>query len=74
MLIQSLWRCYAADKSFHSDATWQIHVVGKDHHTNHQTGTQLGKVRRTDMILLAPCNRLEVPQGQREGQERGEVN
>ena len=54
MLIHSLWRCYAADKSFHSDATWQIHVVGKDHHTNHQTGTQLGKVRRTDMILLPP--------------------
>ncbi|XP_077285922.1 potassium voltage-gated channel subfamily KQT member 1-like [Arctopsyche grandis] len=26
MLIQCLWRCYAADKSFRSTATWTIHV------------------------------------------------
>ncbi|XP_023348204.1 potassium voltage-gated channel subfamily KQT member 1 [Eurytemora carolleeae] len=25
-LIQSLWRCYAADKSFNSKATWKIHL------------------------------------------------
>lgn len=26
MLIQCLWRCYAADKSFHSRATWQVYL------------------------------------------------
>ncbi|XP_026479169.1 potassium voltage-gated channel subfamily KQT member 1-like [Ctenocephalides felis] len=26
MLIQCLWRCYAADKTFHSNATWLAHV------------------------------------------------
>lgn len=25
-LIQSLWKCYAADKNFHSKATWKIHL------------------------------------------------
>jgi hypothetical protein len=49
MLIQSLWRCYAADKSFHSDATWQIYV--KTERDNEQSSnmilpTQLGKVSR----------------------------
>lgn len=26
MLIQCLWRCYAADKSFNSTATWQVYL------------------------------------------------
>ena len=25
-LIQSLWKCYAADKNFASKATWKIHI------------------------------------------------
>lgn len=25
-LIQSLWKCYAADKNFHGKATWRIHI------------------------------------------------
>lgn len=49
MLIQCLWRCYAADKSFHSDATWQIYVKSDDQNANSSSaGTalpaQLGKV------------------------------
>ena len=48
MLIQCLWRCYAADKSFHSDATWRIHVkIGEGSHSsgvNTVLPTQLGKV------------------------------
>ncbi|EAT36046.1 AAEL011835-PA [Aedes aegypti] len=49
MLIQCLWRCYAADKSFHSDATWQIYVKSDDQNANNSnTSTalpaQLGKV------------------------------
>lgn len=31
MLIQCLWRCYAADKCFHSEATWNIHVKTSPH-------------------------------------------
>ena len=25
-LIQSIWKCYAADKNFNSKATWKIHL------------------------------------------------
>lgn len=51
MLIQSLWRCYAADKMFNSEATWLIHVKdGENASTNTNISlnavlpTQLGKV------------------------------
>ncbi|XP_052891838.1 potassium voltage-gated channel subfamily KQT member 4-like [Anopheles moucheti] len=49
MLIQCLWRCYAADKSFHSDATWQIYVKSTDNGNNNGNSStalpsQLGKV------------------------------
>uniref|UniRef100_A0A7G3ASL0 IKs producing slow voltage-gated potassium channel subunit alpha KvLQT1 n=1 Tax=Lutzomyia longipalpis TaxID=7200 RepID=A0A7G3ASL0_LUTLO len=48
MLIQCLWRCYAADKKFHSEATWDIHVQNKDE-AQPSSGstvlpTQLGKL------------------------------
>lgn len=52
MLIQSLWRCYAADKSFHSEATWQVHVKQGDALQSGGSGlgtvlpTHLGKVSR----------------------------
>lgn len=57
MLIQCLWRCYAADKSFRSEATWHIHV--KDSDTNQNTTslastvlpTQLGKVSFVCILL-----------------------
>lgn len=43
MLIQCLWRCYAADKAFNSHATWHIYV--KDVNTNvNNSNTPLGKV------------------------------
>ncbi|PNF43600.1 hypothetical protein B7P43_G03225 [Cryptotermes secundus] len=42
MLIQCLWRCYAADKSFNSIATWKIYI--KDvNQQNQNTSTPLGK-------------------------------
>jgi len=31
MLIQCLWRCYAADKSFNSQATWDIYIKEPGH-------------------------------------------
>ncbi|ETN65049.1 hypothetical protein AND_003191 [Anopheles darlingi] len=51
MLIQCLWRCYAADKSFHSDATWQIYVKSSDSGNNNGNSStalpsQLGKRER----------------------------
>uniref|UniRef100_A0A1B0C959 Potassium voltage-gated channel subfamily KQT member 1 n=1 Tax=Lutzomyia longipalpis TaxID=7200 RepID=A0A1B0C959_LUTLO len=54
MLIQCLWRCYAADKKFHSEATWDIHVQNKDE-AQPSSGstvlpTQLGK---TLMVQVA---------------------
>jgi potassium voltage-gated channel KQT-like subfamily member 1 len=52
MLIQSLWRCYAADRSFHSDATWQIYLKNEHEEptSNLILPTQLGKV--SDFVEL----------------------
>ncbi|CAD7081225.1 unnamed protein product [Hermetia illucens] len=50
MLIQCLWRCYAADKSFQSEATWMIHVkddsqssAQNNNYSNMVLPAQLGK-------------------------------
>ncbi|XP_055535411.1 potassium voltage-gated channel subfamily KQT member 1-like [Wyeomyia smithii] len=74
MLIQCLWRCYAADKSFHSDATWQIYVKSDDQNANSSNisaalPSQLGKTlmvqvaRRGASVLKRrkSRNRMEVP-------------
>ncbi|XP_062556501.1 potassium voltage-gated channel subfamily KQT member 1-like [Armigeres subalbatus] len=74
MLIQCLWRCYAADKSFRSDATWQIYVKSDDQNANNSnTSTalpaQLGKTlmvqvaRRGASVLKRrkSRNRMEAP-------------
>ena len=47
VLIQCLWRCYAADKSFHSDATWDIYIKNVDTDNGSSFAvlpSQLGKV------------------------------
>lgn len=50
MLIQCLWRCFAADKSFHSEATWQLYVKNNGNWDSTSNAmsvlgtTQLGKV------------------------------
>nr|XP_049465538.1 potassium voltage-gated channel subfamily KQT member 4-like isoform X2 [Anopheles coluzzii] len=75
MLIQCLWRCYAADKSFHSDATWQIYVKSADNGNNNGNSStalpsQLGKTlmvqvaRRGASVLKRrkSRNRMEAPQ------------
>lgn len=43
MLIQCLWRCYAADKHFNSTATWKIHLKDPNANSNSQS-TPLSKV------------------------------
>lgn len=43
MLIQCLWRCYAADKHFNSAATWKIHLKDPNDNSNTQS-TPLIKV------------------------------
>ncbi|XP_038113320.1 potassium voltage-gated channel subfamily KQT member 1 [Culex quinquefasciatus] len=55
MLIQCLWRCYAADKSFHSDATWQIYVKSDDQNANSSSaGTALpAQLGKTLMVQVA---------------------
>ncbi|CRL03997.1 CLUMA_CG017115, isoform A [Clunio marinus] len=71
MLIQCLWRCYAADKSFHSEATWRVYIQNTDHDGNHNGAnlpTQLGKTlmvqvaRRSASVLKRrkSRNRMEV--------------
>jgi hypothetical protein len=47
VLIQCLWRCFAADKSFHSEATWRIYIQNNENDNGHSgtvLPTQLGKV------------------------------
>lgn len=56
MLIQCLWRCYAADKNFNSSATWQIYVKdpsSPSHANNSNSNTPLSKV--TFRIYFVLC-------------------
>lgn len=59
MLIQCLWRCYAADKSFNSEATWLIHVKDGESISinasslNAVLPTQLGKVSSLFFLLFS---------------------
>ncbi|KAG5683162.1 hypothetical protein PVAND_012459 [Polypedilum vanderplanki] len=72
MLIQCLWRCYAADKTFNSEATWKIYVQNNGNYENGTSNvlpTQLGKTlmvqvaRRSASVLKRrkSRNRMEVP-------------
>ncbi|XP_021929221.1 potassium voltage-gated channel subfamily KQT member 1-like isoform X2 [Zootermopsis nevadensis] len=68
MLIQCLWRCYAADKSYNSIATWKIYI--KDlNQQNQNTSTPLGKVAKKASVLKRrkSKNRMEVPSNVLEG-------
>ncbi|XP_015835061.1 potassium voltage-gated channel subfamily KQT member 1 isoform X3 [Tribolium castaneum] len=42
MLIQCLWRCYAADKSFNSRATWQIYLKDTNGFTTNNSSSGSG--------------------------------
>lgn len=63
MLIQCLWRCFAADKSFHSEATWQLYVKNNSNWDSASNAmsvlgtTQLGKVSQQifQQMLLSVC-------------------
>lgn len=60
MLIQCLWRCYAADKSFNSQATWDIYIKKEPGHPKDNSSlskvsrwrsrTQLKRVSVTDRV------------------------
>lgn len=57
MLIQCLWRCYAADKGFHSDATWSIYLRDDEEGRGNNTSSmmlpaQLGKVSTLLLVAL----------------------
>lgn len=56
MLIQCLWRCYAADKNFHSEATWKVYIQEQNDFggPNAQSvlPTQLGKVCSAQFSFL----------------------
>ncbi|GLH09793.1 Potassium voltage-gated channel protein Shaker [Gryllus bimaculatus] len=68
MLIQCLWRCYAADKSFNSHATWKIYIKDTSQ-TNPSSSTPLGKVAKKASVLKRrkSKNRMEVPNNALEG-------
>ncbi|XP_066954824.1 potassium voltage-gated channel subfamily KQT member 1-like isoform X6 [Macrobrachium rosenbergii] len=50
MLIQCLWRCYAADKHFNSTATWKIHLKDPSPN-NHSQSTPLSKMAKRASVL-----------------------
>ncbi|XP_071442145.1 potassium voltage-gated channel subfamily KQT member 1-like isoform X2 [Hetaerina americana] len=50
MLIQCLWRCYAADKSFNSIATWKIYIK-ETAQQNQNMATPLSKVAKKASVL-----------------------
>lgn len=64
MLIQCLWRCYAADKSFNSRATWQVYlndVIPTANSTSAPGGSNynmpLSKVRLSQRCNASVCQR-----------------
>ncbi|XP_065159715.1 potassium voltage-gated channel subfamily KQT member 1 isoform X2 [Atheta coriaria] len=67
MLIQSLWRCYAADKSFNSTATWQLYLKDTNANCNQSSGSSnslpLSKVAKKASVLKRrkSRNRMEAP-------------
>ncbi|OAD53994.1 Potassium voltage-gated channel subfamily KQT member 1 [Eufriesea mexicana] len=56
MLIQCLWRCYAADKAINSVATWNIYI--KDPAPTGQPSTPLGKLLTMFLGCLIRRRRL----------------
>jgi hypothetical protein len=55
MLIQCLWRCYAADKNFHSEATWKAYIQEQNDFNGPNSSvlpTQLGKVCSAQFYYL----------------------
>ncbi|XP_076034540.1 potassium voltage-gated channel subfamily KQT member 1-like [Oratosquilla oratoria] len=50
MLIQCLWRCYAADRHFNSTATWKIHLKDPNPPNNSQS-TPLSKMAKRASVL-----------------------
>ncbi|XP_050687385.1 potassium voltage-gated channel subfamily KQT member 1-like isoform X2 [Eriocheir sinensis] len=59
MLIQCLWRCYAADKHFNSTATWKIHLKDPNDNTNAQS-TPLSKESSLNTPLSKMAKRASV--------------
>ncbi|XP_046993999.1 potassium voltage-gated channel subfamily KQT member 1-like [Schistocerca americana] len=76
MLIQCLWRCYAADKSFNSQATWKIYVKDTGQ-PSQSSSAPLGKSLILQVAKKASVlkrrkskNRMEVPSNALEGSTR----
>ncbi|XP_076378333.1 potassium voltage-gated channel subfamily KQT member 1 isoform X4 [Megalopta genalis] len=74
MLIQCLWRCYAADKAINSVATWKIYI--KDPAPTGQPSTPLGKSLMIQVAKKASVlkrrksrNRMDVQQQQQQQQQ-----
>nr|XP_045602019.1 potassium voltage-gated channel subfamily KQT member 1-like isoform X1 [Procambarus clarkii] len=59
MLIQCLWRCYAADKHFNSTATWKIHLKDPNANSNSQS-TPLSKESSLNTPLSKMAKRASV--------------
>ncbi|XP_026674454.1 potassium voltage-gated channel subfamily KQT member 1-like isoform X2 [Ceratina calcarata] len=80
MLIQCLWRCYAADKAINSVATWNIYI--KDPAPTGQPSTPLGKLICVKKMVAKKAsvlkrrksrNRMDVQQQQQQQQSQPPV-
>ncbi|XP_033741569.1 potassium voltage-gated channel subfamily KQT member 1-like [Pecten maximus] len=59
-LIQSLWRCYAAEPGFNSNATWTMHLDKhyKAYYANNSSASPFARMaRRTSFLKKRRCSR-----------------
>lgn len=60
MLIQCLWRCYAADKCFNSQATWDIYIKEPGHPKDNSSLSKVSivfrKVREGNLMAMRDKN------------------
>ena len=68
MLIQSVWKCYAADKNFSSKATWRIHM----REPVQSTTNAWREVAKKASVLRRRKSRLKMDVGNEERRESGE--
>eukprot|EP00062_Callorhinchus_milii_P009817 gi/632954029/ref/XP_007892747.1/ PREDICTED: potassium voltage-gated channel subfamily KQT member 1-like isoform X2 [Callorhinchus milii] len=54
-LIQTLWRCYAAEKSHSSTATWKIYVMSPNHYSKTSAAPSSPNVRKQQKRYKKKC-------------------
>ncbi|XP_018900946.2 potassium voltage-gated channel subfamily KQT member 1 isoform X1 [Bemisia tabaci] len=69
MLIQCLWRCYAADHNFNSQATWDVYVkqTGQTKDKDSLSKQLMNQVTKRASVLVRRRSRSRIDGGSRDG-------